>query len=306
VSRGLFLVMLELLVVNTSWLSYWNGYMFVQVIWTIGWSMVGLAGLLFLPRLGILLFSLAMIFGHHLLDGFSPEIFGSPDPVWAVLHGYRWIPLGESGFGLMVIYSLIPWIGVMSLGYLFGKFYALDTERRRRRLLTCGLALTALFLVLRAINAYGDPSAWEVNERGLWFTTLSFLNTTKYPASLAFLLMNLGPALILLPYLEGLKGSLSRGLVTFGRVPLFFYVIHIPFIHLCAMVYSKLRYGFIGPQGSWVGWYLQGSQAAPEGYEQNLWLVWGVWLGMTLALYLPCRWFARLKRERRHPLLSYL
>ena len=306
VSRGLFLVVLELTVVNTSWLSYWSGYVFVQVIWVIGWSMVVLAGLLYLPRIAILLFSLLTIFGHNLLDGFSPELFGSPDPVWAVLHGYRWIPISENGFGLMVIYSLVPWVGVMSLGYLFGPLYETSGEVRRRRLRSWGFLLIFLFVLLRVVNLYGEPSAWAVNERGLLFTALELLNTTKYPASLAFVLMTLGPALLLLPALEGRTSFLARRLVTFGRVPLFFYLLHLPFIHLCAMVYSKARYGMIDPQGGWIGWYLRGPQAAPPGYEQSLWLVWGVWILVTVTLYFPCRRYAELKKASAHPLLSYL
>ncbi len=304
-TRGLFLVLLELAVVNTSWLSYWNGYMFVQVIWTIGWSMVALAGLLYLPRPAILVFSLGLIFGHNLLDAVDAELWAALGPTWAVLHLFKWIPLGD-GFGLMVIYPLIPWIGVMSFGYLFGRFYELPAETRKQRLFAWGLLLTAIFVVGRAINGYGDPSPWQANPRGPVFTFLSFLNTTKYPASLDFVLMTLGPALFVLPLLEARRGWVARALVTFGRVPLFFYLVHIPFIHLCAMVYSRLRYGQIGSDGGWIGWYLQGPQAAPPGYEQNLWLVWGVWVAITVALYWPCRRFATVKRERRHPLLSYL
>ena len=303
--RGFFLVVLELVVVNTSWLSYWNGYMFVQVIWVIGWSMILLAGLLYLPRAAVLLVSLVTIFGHNLLDGVNPEVFGSLAPVYTVVRGFGWIPFGES-FGLMVIYSLLPWLGVMSLGYLFGQVFERPPEERKKSLLTWGIVLTILFFIVRAINSYGDPVPWEASERGTLFSVLSFLNANKYPASLAFVLMTLGPTLMLMPYLENFRGKLSRGLVTFGRVPLFFYVLHIPFMHLCAMAYSRIRYGFIGPEGSWVGWYIRGQQFVPEGYEQDLWLVWGVWLGVTVALYWPCKWFATVKKNSRNPILSYL
>ncbi len=304
-TRGLFLIVLELAVINVSWLSYWNGYMFIQVIWVIGASMIALAGLLYLPRLAILVFSLAMIFGHNLLDGMEPAALGAWAPVWGVLHARHWVPLAE-GFGLIVIYPLIPWIGVMSLGYLFGPIFQLPPEDRKRRLLTWGWVLMVLFVALRAINAYGDPSPWQPNERGPLFTALSFLNATKYPASLDFLLMTLGPALLLVPYLEGLRGQLSRALIVFGRVPLFFYVVHIPFIHVLAMVYSKLRYGFLAADGSLVGWYLRGQQYAPENYVQNLWLVWGVWIAVTVALYWPCKWYSELKKTSDRAILKYL
>ena len=213
----------------------------------------------------------------------------------------------------MVIYSVVPWVGVMSLGYLFGRLYELSFDERKKRLMTWGVVLTVLFVVLRAVNLYGDPAPWQVNERGMLYTVLSFLNATKYPASLDFLLMTLGPALFLLPYLEQVRGKLGRLAalaVTFGRVPLFFYVIHIPVIHLLAMLYSKLRYGFVGVEttaaGSLVGWYIQGQQYAPEGYVQNLWLVWGVWIAVTVALYWPCRWYAKLKKTSDLAIFSYL
>ncbi len=314
-TRGLFLVVLELAIINTSWLSYWNGYMFVQVIWAIGWSMVGLAGLLFLPRVAILVFSLVVVFGHNLLDYLPPEVVAGWGPAFSVLRGFQWIPAGDS-FGVMVIYSVVPWVGVMSLGYLFGRHYELSFDERKKRLMTWGVVLSVLFVVLRAVNLYGDPAHWQANERGILYTVLSFLNATKYPASLAFILMTLGPALLALPYLEKVRGKLggrahlSQMLVTFGRVPLFFYVVHIPLIHLLAMLYSKLRYGFVGVEasgaGSLVGWYLQGQQYAPEGYVQNLWLVWGVWIAVTVALYWPCRRYAELKKTSDLAIFSYL
>lgn len=307
-TRGLFLVVLELTVINASWLSFWNGYMFIQVIWVIGISMIALAGLLYLPRIAILVFSLAMMAAHNLLDGITPAAFGSLYWLWSMLHVRNWIPFGE-GFGMIVIYPLVPWIGVMSLGYLFGPVFTLAAEERRRRLPTWGTVLTLLFLALRAVDVYGDPSAWQVNERGALFTALSFLNTTKYPASLDFLLMTLGPAFLVLPVLETARGRLARALIVYGRVPLFFYVIHIPFIHILALAFSKLRYGFIAPPEAavpWIGWFLQGSQAAPPGYEQNLWLVWGVWIAVTVALYWPCRRYAVYKRTTDHPIFRYL
>lgn len=306
-TRGLFLIALELTVINASWLSYWSGYMFIQVIWVIGASMIALAGLLYLPRFAILVFSLAMIVGHNLFDPIEPGALGEIGWLWGVLHEQHWIPL-SNGFGMLVIYPLVPWIAVMSLGYLFAPLYQLSASERRRRLLTWGAVLTALFVATRALNLYGDPSPWEVSERGGLFTALSFLNATKYPASLDFLLMTLGPALLALPYLEQLRGRLARTLIVFGRVPLFFYVIHLPFIHALALIYSKVTYGIIGPEAgvSWIGWFLQGPQAAPPGYEQNLWLIWGVWIAVSVALYWPCKWYAALKRTSDRPIFKYL
>lgn len=306
--RGLFLVLLEILVINPTYLSFWGGYMFVQVIWAIGWSMIALAGLLYLPRAAILAVSLAIVFGHHLLDGVDPATLGAAGAVVRMVRGFGWIPLSD-GFGIMVIYSVLPWAGIMSLGYLFGRIFERPATERKRSLLAWGVVLTALFLLVRGLNLYGNLTPWEVSDRGPWFTVLSFLNANKYPASLAFVLMTLGPSLALLPYLERFRGKLSRALVTFGRVPLFFYVVHVPVIHVGAMLFSTWRYGYVAPPGStysFLGWYLRGPQAAPETYEPNLWLVWGVWVGVTVALYWPCKWFARVKRESASPLLSYL
>lgn len=152
---------------------------------------------------------------------------------------------------------------------------------------------------MRGLNGYGDPSPWGPQARGGLYTLLSLLNTTKYPASLSFLLMTLGPAIALLPLLERWRGRLAAVLVTFGRVPLFFYVVHIPVLHLAAAAYWKLRYDS-------ATWFLQGPAAAPDAYEPGLWRVYAAWLIVTAALYPACRWYATYKRTHDHPALSYL
>ncbi len=159
--------------------------------------------------------------------------------------------------------------------------------------------MTAGLFLLRLINLYGDPNPWEVSARGGLYTVLVFLNTTKYPASLLFLLMTLGPAIWLLPRLERLRDPLSRALVTFGRVPLFFYLVHVPAIHLVAAVYWWTRFGVVG---AWA----QGASNWPAGYVPDIRLAWVVWILVTVALYPLCRWFAGVKRRRRSPLLAYL
>ena len=297
--RGLWLVLLELTVVNLSWLHFIYGrYVFIQVLWAIGASMLFLAAILRLPRGAIAAIGLVMVAGHNLLDGIQASDLGDWGLLWAVLHQQFWQPLGES-FGLVVVYPLVPWLGVMALGYSLGPVFLEAREERRRKLTWIGLGATAIFVVLRLANVYGDPNPWEVSERGALYTLLSFLNTTKYPASLLFLLMTLGPALWLLPRLESLRDPISRALVTFGRVPLFYYLVHVPAIHLLAALYSWPRYGG-------VGWWAQGPRAWPEGYVPDLRLSWLVWLLVTVALYPLCRWFAGVKRRKRSPFLRFL
>ncbi len=302
VTRGLWLILLEVTVVNLGWLHFiYGGYVFIQVIWAIGCSMIFLALLLRLPRWAIAAIGLAMVAGHNLFDGISAAQFGDWGLAWAILHQQFWQPLGDS-FGLVVVYPLVPWLGVMALGYALGPLFHLERAERRRVLGRIGLGATAAFVILRLVNGYGDPSPWEVGTRGTLYTGLSFLNTTKYPASLLFLLMTLGPAIWLLPRLEEVAargGGLSRALVIFGRVPLFFYLIHVPVIHVVAAIYWQLRFGVVG---AWA----QGARSWPEGYVPDIRLAWVLWILVTIALYPPCRWFAGLKRRRRSPLLSYL
>ena len=300
VTRGLWLILLEVTVINLGWLHFiYGGYIFIQVIWAIGCSMIFLAALLWLPRWAIAATGLVMVAGHNLFDGVSASQIGGPGGLlWAILHQQYWQPLSE-GFGLVVVYPLVPWLGVMALGYALGPVFQLDAADRRRTLTRLGLGAVAAFVLLRLVNVYGDPNPWQANARGTLYTALDFLNTTKYPASLLFLLMTLGPAIWLPPRLEGLGDRLSRALVTFGRVPLFFYLIHVPVIHVVAALWWKARFGVVG---AWA----QGARAWPEGYEPDIRLAWVVWVLVTIALYPVCRWFAGVKRRRRSAFLSYL
>ena len=298
-TRGLWLILVEITLVNLGWLHFlYGGYIFIQVIWAIGCSMLFLAALARLPRWAIAVTGLVTVAAHNLLDGIQASQFGDWGLAWGILHQQFWQPLGEN-FGLIVVYPLIPWLGVMALGYVLGPVFLQEPGARRVALTRIGLAATAAFLILRFVNLYGDPSPWEVNARGTVYTVLSFLNTTKYPASLLFLLMTLGPAIWLLPRLESLSGRLSRALVTFGRVPLFFYLVHVPVIHVVAAVYWWARFGVIG---AWA----QGARNWPEGYVPDIRFAWVIWILVTVALYLLCLWFAGVKRRRRSRLLSYL
>jgi uncharacterized membrane protein len=300
VTRGLWLVVLELTVVRLGWAFDLNyaGLLWVQVIWVIGVSMVVLAGLVYLPLPVIAAFGLVMITTHNLFDGITPESLGGWGPLWTVLHVQRPVTLPGGG-ALFVAYPLIPWIGVMAAGYAFGSLLLLPTEERRRLMLRLGLALTAAFIVLRALNIYGDPRPWTPQPTGV-LTLLSFLNTTKYPPSLAFLLMTLGPAIASLAWFERLSGTAARFLIVFGRVPLFYYVLHIFLIHAVALALGVMA-GF--PASTFLKPFFLNP---PAGWGYGMPAVYALWVAVVLALYPVCRWYAGLKARRRDAWLSYL
>lgn len=306
-TRGLWLVLLELTLVRLGWFFNFDYHlMMVQVIWAIGWALVVLAGLVFLPTRVIGAFGLALILLHNLFDGMRADSFGPLRWLWVVLHEQN-ILMPWPGFAAFVAYPLVPWIGVTAVGYAFGSLLTLERGRRRRTLLTIGGAAVVLFVLLRALNVYGDPTPWSAQARGAWYTFLSFLNTQKYPPSLLFLLMTLGPSIIAVALFdrEGGPGRLARPFVVFGRVPLFYYLLHVPLIHLVAVVFAYVKYG----RAEWLfmNWPPPGApQLEPPGYGYDLWVVYLVWLGVVAALYPLCRWFAGVKRRRRDAWLSYL
>jgi uncharacterized membrane protein len=300
VTRGLWLVFLEPIVVRC--LVYQFNFDFhvtaLLILWALGWSMVALAGLLWLPMWAIVAFGAVLIAGHNLLDGIQ-----STNPFWIVLHG-RGIVLTVTDHVVLVLYPLIPWLGVTALGYALGQIYAWDRDRRRAWLLRAGMAIVAAFVVVRGINVYGDPSRWQP-QASVVFTLLSFLNTTKYPASLLFLLMTLGPALLFLRAVDGHTPRVLRPAVTFGRVPLFYYVWHFALIHaiaavVCLVQYGSMRYMFESPDLAHFPF------SAPPGYGFTLPVVYVWWVLVVAAMYLPCRWFAGVKKRRREWWLSYL
>jgi uncharacterized membrane protein len=299
-TRGLWLVVLELTVVRWAWMfnfDYTNELLFVQVIWVIGISMIALAALIHLPLGAVAAIGAVMIAGHNLLDGVTPESLGPWGPLWILLHVQTAIPLRGDQV-LFVIYPLVPWIGVMAVGYAFGRLLQRPTEERRRVLVMLGGALTLGFVALRALNFYGDPAPWS-GQGSVGRTVLSFLNTTKYPPSLLFLLMTLGPAIALLPLFERLRGPVARAVTVFGRVPLFFYVLHLALIHALALLVGTLA-GF-DPRS-----FLRVWMFLPDEWGYGLPVVYLVWVGVVLALYPACRWFAGVKARRRDAWLSYL
>jgi uncharacterized membrane protein len=305
-TRGLWLILLELTVIRClGW--YFNfDYRDVPgtVIWAIGWSMVVLAGLVYLPRRVILVVAVALMATHNLWDNVEPAAFGRLGWVWAILHsGDTLEPL--PGVTFRPLYPLLPWIGVMAAGYAVGPWMSPSYPNRRRLFLGIGVALTLGFVLLRALNFYGDPEPWSVQRNGL-FTVFSFVNCQKYPPSLLYLLMTLGPTFLLLAALETWPVAAPKPLVTLGRVPLFFYLLHLPLIHALAVVFSFVRYG----QTNWLfqepPWGTSAAGIYPEGYGYDLLAVYAL-CALVLALLWPaCGWYAELKRRYRAWWLSYL
>jgi uncharacterized membrane protein len=306
VTRGVWLMFLELTLLR--WILYldlgWSGHLIIlSVIWMLGLSMVVLAALVHLPTRLLLPFSLLVMVTHNLFDPIPPSRFGSEAWVWDILHVLS--PFPVHGALVLAAYSLIPWFAVMAAGYCFGPVLRWESARRQRFLIRLGLGLTIAFVVIRAINRYGDPAPWSAQPSAM-FTVLSFLNCTKYPPSLDFLLMTLGPAMIAMAWLERVRFSERNPLIVFGRVPFFYYVIHLAVIHAVAIALNFLRYG-------WTNFLLlpapsMGSPAKlfPPDYGFSLWVVYGVWIGVVVMLYPVCRWYAGLKSRRREWWLSYV
>jgi len=299
-TRGLWLVLLELTVISFSWRFDFDGLV-LQVIWALGWSMVCLALLLYLPLPVMLGFGAALVFGHNLFDGWHFKDVAEHGQawgwLWAVLHEPHFVTL-PSGYQVFLLYPLVPWVGVMALGYGFGELLQLPRQRRERWMFGLGLGAIALFLLLRLTNVYGDAQLWGDNPRGTLYTALGLLNVTKYPPSLQYLLMTLGPVLLLLPLLERWRGGLARRISVFGRVPFFFYLLHLPLIHLGSLIAARLVYG-VTPT-------LVGGNP-PPGYEPSLLRVYVVWALVILILYPLCRWYADYKsRHKDQWWLSYL
>ncbi len=306
-SRGVWLVFLEVFVITPlGWSFNWNfGFVRMQVFWAIGASMVVLAGLVpVLPRRVIGGLGLLIVLGHNLLDGPQAALLGPLAPTWQFLHTITALPVAPHRM-LIFLYPLAPWFGVMALGYGFGDLVRLEAARRRTVLLLLGAAMIALFLALRIPNLYGDPRPW-VAQPTLAMTALSWINGTKYPPSLLYLLMTLGPALMVLAVIDRAPAAITGPLATLGRVPLIYYLLHLPLIHGIAVCLSQLRYG----QSGWLMHDMMAQKGAalplPHGYGYDLWVVYAVWIAVVVALYPACRWFAGVKQANRHPLLSYL
>jgi uncharacterized membrane protein len=302
-TRGLWLVFVELVIVNFGWFFDPN-FTFnpLQVIWALGISMIALSVLIYLPRYMILIIGLMILFGHNLLDGLVVEGNSFKAFLWAALHEPTRFEF--MGRGFRTNYPVLPWIGIMSLGYSLGALYAKDVvpALRRKYLLVIGSTAILLFIVLRASNLYGDQSKWVEQKDGL-FTLMSFINTTKYPPSLLYSLMTLGPSLILLALIEKPLGRWSQPLLHFGRVPMFFYLAHIYLIHLLVSL------GMVIMGIDWKESVITGGirNFNPEGFGFSLGVVYLVWMAVILILYPLCKWYDGYKLAHKEKWwLSYL
>jgi uncharacterized membrane protein len=307
VKRGLWLILLEFTLIRVVvWFNLdYHFALELQVIWVIGVSMIALAALIRLPLRLIAVISIAIIALHNLLDAVRVDPMqgaGFRTSIWMALHQQGPIFFTPTVYGL-ALYPLIPWIGVAPAGYAFGAFYQMEAERRRRILFRLGAALLLSFVLLRSVNLYGDPSRWGMQKNAI-FTVLSFLNVSKYPPSLLFLLLTLGAAILALPWFERIeKGRLSRIFITFGRVPLFFYVGQWITVHFLATLAGYLA-------GQPIAWLFVSPLNRPSPNPGNLgfslWMVYVCWFLGLLLLYPLCRWFAEVKRRRKDWWLSYL
>ena len=308
--RGLLLILFEMTISRIGWTFNFDFYNYTEanVIWAIGWSMIGLAALIHLPLKFVAAFGIVVIAGHNMLDYMSDEtrktLLQSPmSGLYQVLYFGNEFRFFGNGPKLVVLYTIFPWIGVIAAGYAFGAIMQLDDARRRRWCYIIGIGAIALFIVLRTFNLYGNPWPWssDGNRNALF----SFLSTAKYPASLQFLLMTLGPTIAAIPLLEHVRGRLVDFMTTIGRVPLFYYLLHIPFIHAVTVLISLVRSPDATP---WL--FLKHPlriPPAPEGYMYSLPLLYLVTVAVVIALYFPCRWYdARKRREPRTWFTTYI
>ena len=306
-TRGLWLIVLEALLISPTWSFAPTGiaelggrtYVALQVIWVIGASMVVLAGAQFLGRRACLVIGAAILLGHNLLDPIWPaaSTTGSTAPVWAALHARQLYEVGPLAF--FFSYPLLPWTGVMLVGYGAAALFELPEKLRNQRLLRIGVGLVTAFIVLRALNVYGDPHPWEFDANRATASVMSFLGTTKYPPSLLYLLMTLGPAAIACAFIERVQGPLRTALVTLGRAPLAFYIAHLYLIHTAAIL-CGIAQGYAPQQ------FLTHYRFFPQGFGVGLAGVYLIWIAVVAVLYPLCRWVAAAKARRRDWWLSYV
>jgi uncharacterized membrane protein len=293
VTRGLWLIFIELTVVTFGITFQLNSFI-LQVIWVIGLSMIILALLTYLPRAVMIIFTVVILIGHNLLDAVHID-----SAWWYLFHEQNWyVPVGP--ISLTPIYPLIPWPAVMTLGFLMGELFLKEQTKRDNKLILIGSLTIIGFVVLRFTNVYGDMHQWSVSDRGMLYTFLDFLNTSKYPPSLLYLAMTLGPSILLLSQLEKWKGKIGDFFLTFGRVPFFFYIIHFYLIHAVGLLITGIRYG------DWRSLAFFDPKTWPPEYSPSITLMFTVWIGVIAIMYFLCRWFVGVKKQRSEWWLKYL
>jgi len=302
-TRGLWLILLEITLINWGWignLSY--HFLGLFVIWALGFSMLFMALFIHLPKKILLILGILLVGAHNFLDSYNTPISNDLSGyIWSILHVPHFFPLDKT-HALFVGYPLIPWVGLMILGYLLGQFYRSDfaPQKRQNFLKGTGIACILAFVVLRSGNFYGDYFHWET-QQNFAFTVLSFINTTKYPPSLLYTLMTIGPGLIFLALAEKWKSKLLDTISIFGRVPFFYYIIHVYLIHAVALLLffgSGYQWSDLDPEAVFAGF--------PKGFGVNLCMTYALWVVVVFIMYFPCRWYNRYKSTHKHWWLSYL
>jgi uncharacterized membrane protein len=315
-TRGLWLIVIEFTVVGTAW-TFIFPWGFFGVIWALGACMVLMAAIVRMPLRWVAVFAGVLILGHDLLDPVRPKQFGSWAWLWTILHvrGGALLPFGLRKF---VLFPLVPWVAVMAAGYVFGSIYLMEKQRRQKLIAQIGLGLTVAFVLLRLTNLYGNPpDGLGGVSQGPWHiqptvekTVILFLDVEKYPPSLQYLLMTLGPSLLLLAWLDKKLDQKDAGqrispalspLLTFGRVPLFFYILHLYLIHSLAVLVAVLSHQPL----AWLfhGGFMFGT---PDEWGFNLPFVYLMWITVVVILYFPCRWYEGVKQRRKDWWLSYI
>ncbi len=304
VKRGLWLILAEVTIV-TFGISFdiSFGAFFLQVIWAIGISMVFLGLAVWLPFKLIFAIGLLIVLGHNSLDYYEAGLKERPGLFYSLLHTQNFIPITENKV-LGILYPFLPWTGLMFLGYCFGRLFTRYEGAERKKVLAyLGAGFIVFFILLRALNGYGDPSHWAAQKNSL-FTFFSFINTTKYPPSLLFMCMTIGPAILFLALAQNVRNGFSKAVTVFGRVPFFYYILHFYLIHLVASVLSFTRghsfaEGAAGVPGMPFKFIYPG-----EGY--SLLITYVVWISVVLVLYPVCRWYSRYKQTHKQWWLSYV
>jgi uncharacterized membrane protein len=301
--RGLWLIALEVTIVSFGWSFHLPSLVVMQVIWAIGWSMIALAALIWLPRSAVLAISVSVVAGHNLLDPILPAQLGQAAFLWTFLHEGGPIPAAAHPLGL-ALYPILPWAGLMALGYGVGPLFTLEPKKRDRTLPILGLGMLSAFALLRGFRLYGDASVWAPHGASA-ATAMSFLDVTKYPPSLQYVLVTLGVVFMIWPLLTRLRGRAAGILVTLGAVPFFVYVLHIYVVHALAVAANAA----VGRDVSAMFDFFRNAVFSPErlqGLGFELPTVYAAWLLVLALLYPLCRWFANLKASRRDWWLSYL
>ena len=312
-TRGLWLVVLELTVLSFGWSFGFPYALFMQVIWAIGWSMIALAALVWLPRMAVLAIGIAIVAGHNLLDPLTPQSFGQFSLLWTFLHEGGPVFVGQQPIGL-IAYPALPWIGIIAIGYGMGALFASEPAKRDRTLFLLGLAMLAAFVALRWSMAYGDPQFaagpeaiardWR-DQTSIGAAVMVFFDVQKYPPSLQFTLVTLGVVFTIWPLLARLRGPVASVLNTFGAVPFFFYVLHIYLVHLLAIAANAAAGKPIAGQFN----YMLNVFTQPQLFQGagfTLPWVYAIWILVLAILYPLCRYWQALKQRRRDWWLSYL